>query len=97
MPLAGTPVCADIQLALSASPMVSVTLSDYRAASQARSLCLRPPAGAFANNPKLPKTLRQKEIFDKLSKACATACLVASLTRPNKPVKTERALHSPEV
>ena len=44
--------------------------------------------GAFAQNPKLPKMLRQKEILDTLEQGVRDGIFVASLTRPDKSVKT---------
>jgi hypothetical protein len=43
---------------------------------------------AFAENPKLPKMLRQKEILDTLDQGVQAGNFVASLTRPDKSVKT---------
>jgi hypothetical protein len=43
---------------------------------------------AFAENPKLPKMLRQKEILDTIDQGVAAGIFVASLTRPDKSVKT---------
>ena len=44
--------------------------------------------GAFAQNPKLPKMLRQKEILDTLEQGVRDGIFVASLTRPDKSIKT---------
>ncbi len=43
---------------------------------------------AFAENPKLPKMLRQKEILDTIDRGVQDGIFVASLTRPDKSVKT---------
>ena len=43
---------------------------------------------AFAENPKLPKMLRQKEIIDTVDQGVRDGIFVASLTRPDKSVKT---------
>ena len=43
---------------------------------------------AFAENPKLPKMLRQKEILDTVDQGVQAGIFVASLTRPDKSVKT---------
>ena len=43
---------------------------------------------AFAENPKLPKMLRQKEILDTVDQGVRDGIFVASLTRPDKSVKT---------
>ena len=44
--------------------------------------------GAFAENPKLPKMLRQKEILDTINNGVKSGIFVATLTRPDKSVKT---------
>ncbi|KAF0112375.1 MAG: hypothetical protein FD149_2445 [Rhodospirillaceae bacterium] len=44
--------------------------------------------GAFAQNPKLPRMLRQKEILDTLEQGVRDGIFVASLTRSDKSVKT---------
>jgi hypothetical protein len=44
--------------------------------------------GAFAENPKLPKMLRQKEILDTIDNGVRSGIFVAALTRPDKSVKT---------
>jgi hypothetical protein len=44
--------------------------------------------GAFAENPKLPKMLRQKEILDTIDNGVQAGIFVAALTRPDKSVKT---------
>jgi Protein of unknown function (DUF499) len=43
---------------------------------------------AFAENPKLPKMLRQKEILDTIEQGVQKGIFIASLTRPDKSVKT---------
>jgi hypothetical protein len=43
---------------------------------------------AFAENPKLPKMLRQKEILDTIEQGVKDGIFVASLTRPDKSIKT---------
>ena len=43
---------------------------------------------AFAENPRLPKMLRQKEILDTVDQGVRGGILVASLSRPDKSVKT---------
>jgi Protein of unknown function (DUF1156) len=43
---------------------------------------------AFAENPKLPKMLRQKEILDTIDQGVGDGIFVASLKRPDKSVKT---------
>lgn len=43
---------------------------------------------AFAENPKLPKMLRQKEILDTVDQGVQAGIFVASLTRPDKSIKT---------
>lgn len=43
---------------------------------------------AFAENPRLPKMLRQKEILDTIDQGVQAGIFVASLTRPDKSVKT---------
>ncbi|HET6378725.1 MAG TPA: DUF499 domain-containing protein [Methylocella sp.] len=43
---------------------------------------------AFAENPKLPKMLRHKEILDTIDQGVQSGVFVASLTRPDKSVKT---------
>ena len=43
---------------------------------------------AFAENPKLPKMLRQKEILDTVDQGVRDGIFVASLKRPDKSVKT---------
>jgi hypothetical protein len=43
---------------------------------------------AFAENPKLPKMLRQKEILDTVDQGVQAGMFVASLTRPDKSIKT---------
>ncbi|HEY6072011.1 MAG TPA: hypothetical protein VIV15_01130, partial [Anaerolineales bacterium] len=43
---------------------------------------------AFAENPKLPKMLRQKEILDTIEQGVQDGIFIASLTRPDKSVKT---------
>jgi hypothetical protein len=45
-------------------------------------------AGAFAENPRLPKMLRQKEILDTIDNGVKSGIFVAALTRPDKSVKT---------
>ena len=45
-------------------------------------------AGAFAENPKLPKMLRRKEILDTIDRGVRDGAFVASLTRPDRSVKT---------
>ena len=45
-------------------------------------------AGAFAENPKLPKMLRQKEILDTIDGGVREGIFVASLVRPDKSVRT---------
>ena len=45
-------------------------------------------AGAFAENPKLPKMLRHKEILDTINQGVRDGIFVASLTRPDKSVRT---------
>ena len=44
--------------------------------------------GAFAQNPKLPKMLRQKEILDTVVQGVRDGIWVASLIRPDHTVKT---------
>ena len=44
--------------------------------------------GAFAQNPKLPKMLRQKEILDTVDQGVQAGVFVASQTRPDRSVKT---------
>jgi hypothetical protein len=44
--------------------------------------------GAFAQNPKLPKMLRQKEILDTIEQGVRDGIFVAALTRPDKSVRT---------
>ena len=44
--------------------------------------------GAFAENPKLPKMLRQKEILDTIDNGVQAGIFVAALTCPDKSVKT---------
>jgi hypothetical protein len=43
---------------------------------------------AFAENPKLPKMSRQKEILDTVDQGVRDGIFVASLTRPDKSIKT---------
>ena len=43
---------------------------------------------AFAENPRLPKMLRQKEILDTINQGVQEGLFVASLTRPDKSCKT---------
>jgi hypothetical protein len=43
---------------------------------------------AFAENPKLPKMLRQKEILDTIDNGVRSGIFVAALTRPDKSVKS---------
>jgi hypothetical protein len=43
---------------------------------------------AFAENPKLPKMLRQKEILDTIDQGVQNGIFVAALTRPDKSIKT---------
>jgi hypothetical protein len=43
---------------------------------------------AFAENPKLPKMLRHKEILDTVDQGVRDGIFVVSLTRPDKSVKT---------
>ena len=43
---------------------------------------------AFAENPKLPKMLRQKEIIDTVDQGVRDGLFVAALTRPDKSIKT---------
>ncbi len=45
-------------------------------------------AGAFAENPKLPKMLRRKEILDTIDNGVRSGIFVASLARPDKSVRT---------
>ena len=45
-------------------------------------------AGAFAENPKLPKMLRRKEILDTIDQGVLDGIFVASLVRPDKSIKT---------
>ena len=45
-------------------------------------------AGAFAENPKLPKMLRHKEILDTIDQGVRDGVFVASLARPDKSVRT---------
>ena len=45
-------------------------------------------AGAFAENPKLPKMLRRKEILATINRGVRDGAFVASLTRPDRSVKT---------
>lgn len=45
-------------------------------------------AGAFAENPKLPKMLRRKEILDTIERGVRDGIFVASLIRPDKSVIT---------
>ena len=45
-------------------------------------------AGAFAQNPKLPKMLRRKEILDTIDRGVRDGMFVASLTRPDRSVRT---------
>ena len=45
-------------------------------------------AGAFAENPKLPKMLRHKEILDTIDRGVQDGIFVASLIRPDKSVRT---------
>ena len=44
--------------------------------------------GAFAENPKLPKMLRSKEILDTVDRGVRDGVFVASLQRPDKSVRT---------
>jgi len=44
--------------------------------------------GAFAQNPKLPKMLRQKEILDTIEQGVRDGIFIATLTRPDKSVRT---------
>jgi Protein of unknown function (DUF499) len=44
--------------------------------------------GAFAQNPKLPKMLRQKDILDTIEQGVRDGIFVATLTRPDKLVRT---------
>lgn len=44
--------------------------------------------GAFAQNPKLPKMLRQKEIVDTIEQGVRDGIFIATLTRPDKSVRT---------
>lgn len=44
--------------------------------------------GAFAENPKLPKMLRQKEILDTIDNGVKSGIFVAALTRPDKSLRT---------
>lgn len=44
--------------------------------------------GAFAENPKLPKMLRRKEILDTIDQGVLDGMFVASLVRPDKSIKT---------
>ena len=43
---------------------------------------------AFAENPRLPKMLRQKEILDTINQGVQDGLFVASLARPDKSLKT---------
>ncbi len=45
-------------------------------------------AGAFAENPKLPKMLRRKEILDTIDQGVRDGVFVASLARPDRSVRT---------
>ena len=45
-------------------------------------------AGAFAENPKLPKMLRHREILDTIDRGVRDGIFVASLPRPDKSVRT---------
>ena len=45
-------------------------------------------AGAFAENPRLPKMLRRKEVLDTIDHGVRTGVFVAALTRPDGSVKT---------
>ena len=45
-------------------------------------------AGAFAENPKLPKMLRHKEILDTIDRGVCDGIFVASLLRPDKSIRT---------
>ena len=45
-------------------------------------------AGAFAENPKLPKMLRRKEVLDTIDQGVLDGIFVASLVRPDKSIKT---------
>ena len=45
-------------------------------------------AGAFAENPKLPKMLRRKEILDTIDQGVLDGIFVAALVRPDKSTKT---------
>ena len=45
-------------------------------------------AGAFAENPKLPKMLRHKEILDTIDRGVRDGIFVASLLRPDRSVRT---------
>ena len=45
-------------------------------------------AGAFAENPRLPKMLRHKEILDTIDQGVRDGIFVASLVRPDKSVRT---------
>ena len=45
-------------------------------------------AGAFAENPKLPKMLRRKEILDTIDQGVLDGIFVASLVRPDRSVRT---------
>ena len=44
--------------------------------------------GAFAENPKLPKMLRRKEILDTIDRGVLDGAFVASFTRPDRSVRT---------
>ena len=44
--------------------------------------------GAFAENPKLPKMLRRKEILDTIDQGVLDGIFVTSLVRPDKSIKT---------
>ncbi len=44
--------------------------------------------GAFAENPKLPKMLRHKEIFDTIDRGVRDGLFVASLVRPDRSVRS---------
>ncbi len=45
-------------------------------------------AGAFAENPRLPKMLRHKEILDTIDQGVRDGIFVASLVRPDKSIRT---------
>ena len=53
-----------------------------------RSRRVKDLAGAFAENPRLPKMLRRREIYDTIDRGVRDGIFIASLVRPDKSVRT---------